>query len=308
LASPTGPVTSAWVKLSRRSKSTPTSRKKAEWIVNRLESLKTEKGEVCNAKAVWQELTRSQDLNKGTDWVTKLGPFCSVHYGCVKCDIYPLKSSGWYRLIKQTVDVNQTGLSGDACGHWACGSCCARWSWGLGGHRRLMIIDGTPEPLYLFVGQLSSLQENTVKFLKAAEMLKLIGSKPVTKDIVMQTIMELNDEVQKKLMHLKEVRSFVSTDPAADDRAWQFKVYCEHEALSLRCPGIQFHALDLKVRPEGPPPTASPEEIDFILDIISAAMNFEAVDVNSVEAGKATYWRLVQNTRIPQIRAHMSRM
>jgi hypothetical protein len=171
-----------------------------------------------------------------------------------------------------------------------------------------MIIDGPDEPLYLFVGQLNSLQENTVKFLKAAQMLKKIGNAEINKNTVLLTIMQLNDEVQRKLLHLKEVRSFTSVDPAADERAWQFKVYCEHEALSLRSPGIQFHALDLKVRTEGPPPTASSEEIDLILDIVSAAMNFEAVDVGSVEAGKATYWRLVQNTRIPQIRAIMSRM
>jgi hypothetical protein len=307
MRSESGPVTSAWVKLARRSKSLQTDRKKAEWILNRLEKVKAEKGEPCNAKMVWESLTKSQDLNKGTDWVTRLGECVTLHYGCEGCNIYPLKSSGWYRLIKSTVNTDQVGLSVDSCGHWACGACCARWSWGTGGARRLMIINGPDEPLYLFVGELNSLQENTVKFLKAAQMLQKIGNAAINKDTVLKTIMQLNDEVQQKLLHLKEVRSFTSINPATHDRAWQFKVYCEHEALSLRGPGRQFFALDLKERVEGPPPTASAMEIDLILDIVAATMNFEAVAVGTASE-KATYWRLAGNSRIPQFRELMSRM
>jgi hypothetical protein len=290
--------------------------KKAEWLLKRHEIAVAERGEdvttATNAKLVYNMLRSSEIARSGTDWVVQLGQHVVLLYGCPEpsCMHYPLRSNNWWRLIKSTVAI-QEGLttSGDQVGQWACPLCLSPWSWGAGGETRLMVFGDSQDDLrrddrYAYIGHVSDNQNNLINFLKGAKMLETIGGRPINRNTVLEVLDILNKEVEAKLSGLPETVWIKASDPSLHWRASHYQVYCEHENLSLRRPGKVFPALCMQgVKPR----VLEPYELDLILDIISATLNFEEAAVSG-PAEKRMRNELSYNFRVQQIRQLISRM
>ena len=267
-------------------------------------------GPPINLKESYQTLNQNSSLRKARDWCTKLGPFTSLHYTCIKCSKTPLKNNGWWRLLRSRV-VPREGLSegGEGSGlMWACGICGEHWTAGVGNRWRTLIFHEeevrSPSDRYAFVGDLNSEQENLIQFLKGVEMLTALGGAPITKDALIRVIEIMSTEVEQKLLTLlPEVRQFRAIDTRTHWWAYQFEPYCESATISIQRVGQVFHEADLGLLPQNPRVLLS-EQVDFLIDMIASAKNFEAGPFDG-PSQRGLAWNLGQNGRVQQARQRL---
>ena len=74
--------------------------------------------------------------------------------------------------------------------------------------------------------------EQQIEVLKAATLLKEINGKPITRKVLLETILILNQECEFALGKLSMVHRIKSCDPRKS-RFWTKKVYCEDPNLQL---------------------------------------------------------------------------
>ena len=178
---------------------------------------------------------------------------------------------------------------GETHGYWICAAagCLKRWSWAVGGHRRLLVI-GSEEMIssgiyyFAYVSRdISRECENKINLLKSLTMLQVIGSRAITPEVICMVIDEVNKMTEKKLC--KGVKE-ITTRESGDVSGFDCQLYCEHKSLSLPKPGIVFKTIDLQGRTDVP--TFLDDGLSEFLDIIASFMNVDtlsAVDLKPAE-------------------------
>ena len=178
---------------------------------------------------------------------------------------------------------------GETHGYCTCAAaaCLKRWSWAVGGHRRLLVI-GSEEMIssgiYYFAyvpRDISSECENKINLLKSLTMLQVIGSRKITPEVICMVIDEVNKMTEKKLC--KGVKE-ITTRESGDVSGFDCQLYCEHKSLSLPKPGIVFKTIDLQDRTDVP--TFLDDDLSEFLDIIASFMNVDtlsAVDLQPAQ-------------------------
>ena len=228
----------------------------------------------------YERLNKSADLRKGTDWVTFLCDFISLHYSCKSCLRVPLMSNSWVRLIKLNAELTEgmSNMGEQKGGHWACAHCLAKWTHAESAAYRTIIFHDqdvqSPSDRYAFVGSLTSGQENMLMFLKGCEMIKLINGREPTKEIILEVIDQLAHVVCGSLLNLlPEIQEYKAADPSKHHWASRFQFYCEDRRLSIMEVGQPFFAADLGLLDKSPR-FLEKDELDLIIDVVAATKNF----------------------------------
>ena len=293
-----GKPTPRWDKLRKRSQGC-VSKSSTEHIleqVNKQARAGADNLPMVDVKDVFGGLEAHDAAKKGRDWIEWLGPLCTFHYGCGYCSSFPTKSSSWYRAIKKTKPLAE-GMSslGDKTGYWYCAAshCVKRWSWAVGGRRRLLVIgseDMISRGIYYFayVEKVNSECENKINRLKSLTMLQMIGSRIITSEVICSVIDEVNTMTEKKLCKgVKEITTRVSGDVSDLD----CQLYCEHKSLSLPKPGIVFKTIDLQGRTDVP--TFVDDELSEFLDSLASFMNVDMLSASDLKPAERTTQRSI---------------
>ena len=221
-----------------------------------------------NGKPLGTSLTvykamQNKTIKKATDWITELGgvhAFLWLFYGCAICMMYPLKACDWFRVQRNVRDdAEDCTMNGEDSGHWRCPVCFDRWTWGLHGRKRLVVIgewdkrrgfykDGYE---FAFVGEIPQSLDNKIQFLKTLKILTILDGKEVniTKDTLLEVIDQCNAEVVKKFRKgkgMQEVREFTSATPTQEQLdSLNVHLFCEDMRLSMATGGHPFWAIDM---------------------------------------------------------------
>jgi len=234
-----------------------------------------------------------------------------VRYTCAECKRTPVRNSGWWRLMKAGMDVDQEGLIDygvKAGGHWACGICCEHYLQGKQNRWHTIIFHEkhvvSPTDRYVFVGNLTKEQEATLLFLKGCHMFEMLNGQPPTKDLILRIIDELTSEVENKLLDLlPEIRTFHAADPSKHWWAKNFQPHCEDSRLSIQKVGQAFHAADLSSLPSLPSELTF-SQVEALIEVLCASVNFE-VCAGKGPAEKALVERLRANQGVQRARRRM---
>ena len=135
------------------------------------------------------------------------------------------------------------------------------------------------EARYAYIGSShAQAKENAIDFLKACQVMKIVGDQDITGDLMLKVIAMVADQVEKRLEHLKEVevcKAFdVTTLPYYGDH---FKIVCEDPRLSLPFVCKRIKMINLKGKQPQPLTTA---EFDILLSTCAASLNIEAAQPN----------------------------
>jgi hypothetical protein len=260
---------------------------RGQFILKRHDVKASTAGSLAGLKAVdvYNALVKSKELRKGRDWISRLGPDVFILYGCINCKTWPLQSCSFYRTMKLAAKED-FGCSEGKDGTWRCGNCLEKWSWGADGCYRLFVIGGSPEAdtminhKYWFIDATTASIENKLQFLKGCQALKELNGRKVsiTFESVLQVIKTLNEEVERRLETLPEVKVIKS---APIDSHWNrhtFKVVCEDARLSLPKQGVPIKVIDLS-QSEMPEKLTMPQ-VDFLLDICASTLDIEGSQVS----------------------------
>jgi hypothetical protein len=279
-------ATTRFRKASKATRGTPVSDSRAEFICTLAGKKAESRQETRSVRtlAVYQALSASATLTAGLDWVSMLGSWLFLFYGCPYCLLFPLMSNCWYRfqrLVKQET-VGMT-MAGDDDGHWRCASCVKRWSWAAGGAYRLLVFGNWNQATQrfdnyqmAFIGQQSDAQNNKINWLKGCKAVETLAGRPITRESVLQMIETLNQETNRRLTQggIQELTRKAAQDPSSALTEANCRLYMEDERLSLRGPGFQFNAINPKLCTT-PVTAISPEELDDLLDGAAAGLNVE---------------------------------
>jgi hypothetical protein len=214
-------------------------------------------------------LAQQQAARRSTDWICEFGPDMFILYGCVQCGLYPLRSSSWYRQVKK-VQPGQT----DEGGYWRCANCLKKWKWSDSGKLRLIVIgdgEADTETFLAMIGNANDEQEAQINFLKGCKMLTQLGGRPVTKEMLLTVIWEMNERANGRLGKLASVVRFTSRLP---DNTDGFALYCEDARLSMRNPGTERLAIDLG-RVGDCPSNLSSGDLSMVIEAAAAFLDFE---------------------------------
>jgi hypothetical protein len=135
------------------------------------------------------------------------------------------------------------------------------------------------EARYAYIGSShAQAKENTIDFLKACQVMKIVGDQDITPDLMLKVIAIVADEVEKRLEHLKEVEVTEAFDvtrlPNYGDH---FKIVCQDPRLSLPFVGKRIKMINLMGKEPEPLTT---QEFDILLSTCAASLNIESVEPN----------------------------
>ena len=122
------------------------------------------KGTPIDGKVLRQRITElgNKGLAGGCDWTARLAPGVYQLCGCGLCDIYPVVSCSWWRVVRCDDAAGQTAQSG----HWRCANCCGRWEWAKYGHMQLLIVGDEGGFFFAHLGKVSMEIINKTKVYK----------------------------------------------------------------------------------------------------------------------------------------------
>lgn len=243
---------------------------------------KLEEGPVKVTSVQVAEAMKSEEFCQALDWITELATFCFLFYGCV-CGLYPLASNWWWRLkrlcVQATAGKTVAGAAKDY--RWHCGECGKHWTWTEGGHQRLLCVgnfeDEGCNAFFAYIGNTKDTTlENTINYLKGCRMLTQLDGRPVTRENIVATIQEMNNNTAKKLSRVlkRETRTVVSKVPDVPNWA----PYCEVPELSLHRGGIPYICIDLNlVQLEKEVPTLDLEQLEELLHQCASGLDIEGM-------------------------------
>ena len=213
--------------------------------------------EVRSSAAVWKALKESSDFRASVDWHTEIaGGAVRIHYGCWVCGTWTVTSNTWWRMIPSKIGDLRDGLSDALAGcFWACGECCEEWTWGTGGHKRLIMIKNAEgKTHFATVGETHGTDiENLIHFLKAARALSYLNGRELTKVNIMALLAEVHVLAVRQLREQipDQLRTVRSADPQLKYNERGIRWYCESPVLSLNKIGSKYDVIDKKLI-EGP--------------------------------------------------------
>jgi hypothetical protein len=331
-----GKLTSSWMNKQKATKRSALPSAKLDKVLKAIDE-KTKRtlpaeasaGAVVSVEMVYRQLAAQESFRSATDFVQEFGEHMSVHYGCLTCFHYPLRSNGWWRTARFTDTAGQTMTGG---GKWRCACCSAAWSWGdsdgVGGSSRRLLAIGTSDNYFVgYIGKVSAENEAYLTILKGVQLLKQAkeeqekeeakknkakgkgkgkdegkGQDFIDKELLLKCIDKINNRTEKRLLLYKEAVVLKSCDIAA----LGCKVYCEDDRLSMCRVGQSFRALliDPKVTP-----TLLEHELREVIELAAAFLPidcFEAFQpVGPAQAG--AFRRLAQSSTLQQVRLMLER-
>ena len=138
------------------------------------------------------------------------------------------------------------------------------------------------EAYVAFIGETTPAVDAKINFLKACNILEYIDGKPITKELLLAVIDQMNEEQEHRLMHMMGVNTFTAMDPSG----WYVTPYCEDQRLSMQRTGTTFRALDLTALPEEPA-TLTPEDSEMVVEMAAAFMDLDTFMPTEPAAKKA---------------------
>jgi hypothetical protein len=192
-------------------------------------------GKLVSVEEVYRQMAAQESFRAATDFVEEIGEYMSVHYGCLGCNHYPLRSNGWWRTAKFVDEPGQTVTGG---GKWRCAHCTQAWSWGdrdgVGGSSRRLLALGTGDDYFVgFVGKVSPENEAYMSILKGVQLLKQAkeekekeeakkskgegkgegkGQDFIDTELLLKCIDKINNRTEKRLLLYKEACILKSCD------------------------------------------------------------------------------------------------
>ena len=171
---------------------------------------------------------RDTRIKRGADWVTQLSSqktwVCDTQllYGCGCCGLLPLRSGSWFLMR----NPNEREF-------WACGQC------GSSPQYLILKLDDAHDPMVFRVGQIMPRLENEIKILQMAQIFtKLDMTKEnFTDEDVISAICAVADIATDRMRAYLPAQFFTAKAPTKYPSA---KMICQHEELSIPCPGRQF--------------------------------------------------------------------
>ena len=261
-----------------------------------------------SAKEVVSKLQESRDFRKGVDWVNQLGvAFVCLLYGHKECKVeklkhfqpqcdarlfglevpgvFPLASSKFLRLAGPTQElVYNKSKVGENYATWHCAACADKWTHKTDSSFRLMVTgckeDEGGKAFVAFVGNTVARRdsdseslslERQINVLKGCRLLKEIGDKPVTKELVLQAIGKLNIDCEMALGTMVDIVHIQAADHK-DSKYWARQLYCEDQRLSIPHAGAPFLALAVDKKKT---PTLTPELLQMWLDFCASFVDLD---------------------------------
>ena len=236
--------------------------------------------EVRSSAAIFKALKDSPDFRVSVDWHTEIaGGTVRIHYGCWVCGTWTVASNTWWRMIRSKIGDLRDGLSDPLAGcFWACGECCEEWTWGTGGHKRLIMIKNAEgKTHFATVGETQGTDlENLIHFLKAARALSYLNGRALTKVNIMALLAEVHVLAVRQLREQipGQLRTARSADPQLKYNERGIRWYCESPVLSLNKIGAKYDVIDKKLI-EGPVEEISLKTLEYILLAAAATLDIE---------------------------------
>ena len=246
-----------------------------------IEDWMTEEGHPQRIAEVLEELKKPM-FAKGSDWVAEVASGFFITYGCT-CGIYPIHNGSFYRFSSIK---GRDGSSGKK-GFWVCAACIRRWTEGEHGHKRLVTLpadgkfsDKHKKWCFAYYGSHDASDrakiEQQLTILKGSRLLKEINGKEVTFESICEAITAINSKCVGMLETHYAMKWITSSKEV---ERYGTPLYCEHDALSLRAPGIKFAAIDVKmIEAEEEIPFLSTEHFQALIDCCSAFFDFTTYD------------------------------
>ena len=133
-----------------------------------------------------------------------------------------------------------------------------------------------------FIGGTTPAIEAKINFLKACNILDHIDGQPITKELLLAVIDQMNEEQEHRLMHMMGVQTFTARDPSGCN----VTPYCEDQRLSMQRTGTTFRALDLTALAEEPA-TLTPQDSEMVVEMAAAFMDLDTFVPTEPAAKKA---------------------
>ena len=228
------------------------------------------------------EAQSNDNFRKGSDWVSHIGPDVYLLYGCSRCHIYPLKSSDFLRTAKMSVKDTDSNIHDAAGNEWRSPCCGAKWTWGVEGKFRLLVLGGNPESkkmenhMYVYIGgNFPQTLENQIQFLKGCELLKTLGGRDITKNNILEVIHEVNCAAESRLSTLPEVEQIKVINPQElQNYEYHWRIVCQDRRLSCPHAGKQIRVINLK-RADNMPDSISVEDLECLVALCASTLDIE---------------------------------
>ena len=120
--------------------------------------------------------------------------------------------------------------------------------------------------------------EKQINMLKGMTLLKEIGNRTVTKDLVLRAIEHLNENCQNALCKMGNVVNLFSPDHTLSEKHWDKQHYCEDERLSLGPQGTDVLALAVD---RNKTQTLTKEDMQQVIDWCASFYDFDKADVRA---------------------------
>ena len=248
------------------------------------------------------------------DWIVELGAFIWLMYLCGHCMVAPVKSNCWLRLTRNVVlDAEMMTHGGDSTGHWRCPACFGKWTWGVCGCKRLIVIGESstangfkPGYRFAFTGVLKPATENKIAMMRSAKALSMIAGKKVNKEAILQAIAMANEEVNLKFSQgMREVKVYVAKRP----EQWEIdatgaRLTCEDPRLSIRSWGTRYLGVDVSDKSIQ---TIDEELFNDFLDVASGALDLEGMAFDGPVSRKLA-WDVQQSVGFKRTRVLMAQL
>jgi hypothetical protein len=284
---------SEWCKLMQNSKGQQ-DQKRLGWILDRMQTDAVQHDlDGVSAKAVFDKLRKNQDFRKAVDWNPRLGADVFLFYGCGPCKMNPMRSMDFYRTVtvggdgQVNIDITKPGFHDHAKCDWRTPCCGKLWTWTEESNSRLFVIGANPGSAsfslakYAYIGSdHSAKKENTIDFLRACQVAKAMGNMEYSGENMLRVIAMIADDVEKRLMHLPEVREIATKDVSKmENYKYSWTIVCEDERLSLPYVGKRIRVLDMNLATSSPK-TLPLVEFELLLSICAASLAIEEVKPN----------------------------
>ena len=214
-------LTSRWSNAMENTKRTNLRTSKLDHILKKVEQAAIRKNldvKEFNVKRLTEKYFELLEMKgkPATDWVVKLGEECFILYYCVGCDTAPIAANMWLRCARKPQLLNIRCNSGPN-GHWRCGICLEKYRPKVANQFCFFVVGDANDHFVGFLGNVSSSIDNEIAYLKTLTLVRQIttssGDVPITNEIIVQALRELNKEAGDFLGSFPKVKNYRTKNP-----------------------------------------------------------------------------------------------
>ena len=152
----------------------------------------------------------------------------------------------WFRCAKNHLVNLRDQYGGEKSGHWTCVACFKRYKPGQADKFIFFVIGNAQQHFMGCLGDLSQSFRNELQYLKTCTLLEKIGKVPITNEIILQALCEINTEAEGHLGLFLRVRTYNTRDPNKLNGVYH---YSESATLSIEKAGTPIQAFVFRGRP-----------------------------------------------------------